>query len=402
MTWLRFPPIGLPILLTSCLLAFGCAGPSAMENTSAPEAQSPIDALVAGGGTDGFARAEVVREFVFPEDHGPHPDFQTEWWYVTGHLETDSGRRFGLQWTIFRRALSPEMGERGSDWASRQLYMGHMALSDIEGEKHLAEERFTRGAAGLAGAEIRPFRVWLEDWSAERANPEAGDPDSIWPMRLRSSADTDKGAFALDIELDPQKPHVLQGDRGLSWKHEGGASYYYSFTRIDAAGSVELDGERFDVTGSAWLDREWSTSTLSDEQAGWDWFSLQLEDGRDLMYYQLRLKDGDAHPMSAGVLVAPDGTSTKLERADVQLEVLDHWTSPRSQGRYPVRWRLIAPKYDIDLEVEPLFKDQELDIAFRYWEGAVDVRADGQKTGRGFVELVGYADEASESARGVG
>ncbi|MEO1370686.1 MAG: lipocalin family protein, partial [Acidobacteriota bacterium] len=277
----------------------------------------------------------------------------------------------------------------------RQLYMGHMALSDIDGERHIAAERFTRGAAGLAGAEIRPFRVWLEEWSAEGV----GDPESIWPMRLRSGAATDKGTFQLDIELDAVKNHVLQGDRGLSWKHEGGASYYYSFTRIDAAGTVELDGERFDVTGAAWLDREWSTSTLSEEQAGWDWFSLQLEDGRDLMYYQLRQKDGDAHPMSAGVLVEADGTYTTLERDDVQLDVLDRWTSPRSQGRYPVLWRLQAPKYGIDLGVEPLFEDQELDIAFRYWEGAVNVRIDGDIAGRGFVELVGYADEAAESGR---
>ena len=216
-------------------------------------------------------------------------------------------------------------------------------------------------------------------------------------MRLESNARTDEGQFAVDLTLEPQKPHVLQGDRGLSWKHEGGASFYYSFTRIGASGTIELDGQRFDVTGLTWLDREWSTSTLSENQGGWDWFSLQLTDGRELMYYQLRQKDGTAHPMSAGVLVAEDGSKATLLREDVELEVLDRWRSPRSNGHYPVRWRLKAPKYDIDLEVASLFPDQELDIIFRYWEGSVDVLPGDQSgsdpIGRGYVELVGYAED---------
>lgn len=369
----------------------GCAAPPTATELDGPRPQSPIDALVAESPPEGFALAEQPRPFIFPEDHGPHPDFQTEWWYVTGNVETAEGRRFGLQWTIFRRALTAEMAERSSEWASRQLYMGHMALADIEAERHLSAERFARGAAGLAGARIRPFEVWLEDWRASSSAAE-----EIWPMRLETKAQTPKGKFAVDLMLEPRKPHVLQGDRGLSWKHEGGASYYYSFTRIDAAGTIELDGELFEVTGETWLDREWSTSTLSSKQAGWDWFSLQLADGRELMYYQLRQQDGSAHPMSAGVLVAEDGSKTPLERDEVELEVLERWRSPRSGGEYPVRWRLRAPEHAIDLEVDSLFHDQELDIVFRYWEGAVDVfTADGPGSGRapigrGYVELVGY------------
>lgn len=401
------------LAMLAALWVIGCAEP---EGTPASSSfSSPVDALVADdAGNVGFARADQVIELDFPRDHGPHDDFQTEWWYFTGHLDAENGRRFGFQWTLFRRALSPEPRQGSSDWGSRQLYMGHMALTDIDGERQFAAERFTRGAAGLAGAQAEPFRVWLEDWSAEALNGEEQTGD-IWPLRLRSSHrpdvngdgersggqgvgraaedDAPRDGFVMDITLDNLKPKVLQGDRGLSWKHENGASYYFSFTRLRASGSLILDGETFNVSGQAWFDREWSTSTLSPEQTGWDWFSLQLDDNRELMYFELRLEDGSTRTAD-GMWVPSTGPAMNLSREQVELDVLEHWTSPRTGGRYPSRWRLSVPELELDLEIVPLLADQELRITFSYWEGAVQVidRADGREVGRGYVELVGYSD----------
>ena len=296
MSKLRLAVLGL-------LLCTGCGqGP---EGDPDRRISSPIQALAETGDQEGFELALEPRDFTFPRDHGPHPGFQTEWWYITANLDSPSGRRFGVQWTIFRRALSAHTPERSSTWAGRQLYMGHMAVSDIDGGRQLAAERFSRDAPDLAGAQADPFHVWLEDWSAE--SESAG---SLWPLNVRSAAQTTNGEFRVELRLEAGKPMVLQGDRGLSQKHEGGASYYYSFTRLAARGEIVLDGETFQIQGNAWLDREWSTNTLGSSQAGWDWFSLQLSDGRDLMFYQLRQKDGSAHAMSAGVLVAEDGSKT--------------------------------------------------------------------------------------------
>lgn len=381
------------------MLLSACGDPA--PGPTGTEFSSPIDALAVDGGAEGFERAEEPRVFVFPQDHGPHPSFQTEWWYFTGNVSTAEGRRFGVQWTIFRRALSPEPEQPDtggtpdqapdSAWVTRQLYMGHMALTDLDGGRQMSAERFTRGAAGLAGAEIRPFRVWLEDWSARSESNE------LWPLKLESAANTQAGTFRVQLELRAEKPMVLQGDRGLSRKHEGGASYYYSFSRLRAEGVIEVDGRPFEVQGQAWFDREWSTSTLASEQTGWDWFSLQLSDGRDLMYYQLRNSDGSPHPMSAGALIDVDGQKTHIALEQTQLEVLDRWRSPRSGSVYPSRWRLIIPDHGLDLEVSPVLSDQELDIAFRYWEGAVDVSGNAAGLpidGRGYVELVGYLPDA--------
>ena len=227
-----------------------------------------------------------------------------------------------------------------------------------------------------------PVRIWLEDWRLRR-----GD-DGVWHLQAAA------GDIALDLDLAPRKRPVLQGDAGLSQKSDapGNASYYYSLTRLEADGTVTLDGRSFDTRGRAWLDREWSTSALGPEQAGWDWFALQLDDGRDIMLYRLRRKDGATSRWSAGVIVAPDGAITRLEADDFRLEVLDRWASPRG-GSYPSRWRLHLDPLDQPLTVAPVLADQELAATVRYWEGAVDVLADGEPIGRGYMELTGYADE---------
>lgn len=364
--------------LLAALALLGCR-----ERAGDPKASlSVAEALSAESGS-GYARALAPRPFSFPADHGPHPDFRTEWWYYTGNLETAEGRRFGFQLTFFRSALAPEAPARESAWATRQAWMAHFTVTDVESGKFRSFERWGRGALGLAGAQAEPFRVWLKDWVA------AGDP-----MHLQASEQD----VAIDLTLQPGKPPVLQGDRGLSRKglEPGNASYYYSLPRMPAAGTVRVGNERFDVTGLAWMDREWSTSSLSRDQVGWDWFSLQLADGRDLMLYRLRKKDGTADPLSSGTLIAASGESRPLKAADFAIENLGEWRSPRSGARYPARWRVRVPSAGLDLTVRPTVADQELSVSFLYWEGAVDVA--GSQEGRGYVELTGYTDEVRTPA----
>ncbi len=371
------------VALAAAVVLSGCRAVEPGASAEAGARLSAVEAL-AGGETAGYARALEPRDFTFPADHGPHPDFKTEWWYFTGHLEAEGGRRFGYQLTFFRNALAPAMPERSSAWATRQVYLAHFALSDLDGGRFHAFERLSRGAAGLAGARAEPFRVWLEDWSVVSIGDEA------FPVRLRARSD----GVALDLELASAKPPVFHGEAGLSRKGAelGNASYYYSLTRLTARGRLTLDGEALPVAGSSWLDREWSTSVLAEDQTGWDWFSLQLDDGRELMAFELRLEGGGVDPASHGTLVAAGGSSRALAAGDVRIEVLDTWKSPRG-AVYPARWRLTVPGESLDLEITPLLADQELDVSFRYWEGAVGVRgtAAGEPVaGRGYVELVGY------------
>jgi predicted secreted hydrolase len=337
------------------------------------------EALSAGDLT-GFARAEAPRAFAFPHDHGPHPAFRTEWWYWTGNLAAPDGRRFGFQLTFFRTALTSEAPRRSSAWGAHQVYLAHFAVTDVAGRRFGAWSRTERLALGLAGVQPEPFRVWLDDWEAK------GEGATGLPVRLRAS----EGDTAIDLTLEEGKPVVLQGERGLSRKgaEPGNASYYYSLTRMPARGSVTVGGRRFEVTGLAWMDREWSTSALGAELAGWDWVALQLDDERELMFYRLRRKDGGADRFSAGALVDAAGSARILSLADVTLEPVDTWTSPRSGARYPARWRLRMAGLGLDLQIAPVLADQELDVGARYWEGAVVVA--GTVAGRGYVEMVGY------------
>ena len=350
------------------------------------ERRAPIAAhltvaeALSGGDLTGFARAEAPRAFAFPRDHGPHPAFRTEWWYWTGNLAAPDGRRFGFQLTFFRTALTPEAPPRGSAWGAHQVYLAHFAVTDVAGRRFGAWSRTERLALGLAGAEPKPFRVWIDDWEAR------GEGATGLPVRLRAS----EGDTAIDLTLESGKPVVLQGERGLSRKgaEPGNASYYYSLTRMPARGSITVGGRRFEVTGLAWMDREWSTSALGAELAGWDWVALQLDDGRELMFYRLRRKDGGADRFSAGAIVDATGSARALGLDDVTLEPIGAWTSPRSGARYPARWRLRMAGLGLDLEIAPMLADQELDVGTRYWEGAVVVA--GKVAGRGYVEMVGY------------
>jgi predicted secreted hydrolase len=267
--------------------------------------------------------------------------------------------------------------------------MAHFAVSDVAERRFHAAESFSRAALGLAGARGQPFRVWLETW-------EARSEGAFTPMRLRAA---DAG-YAIDLELDAVKPVVLNGEAGLSRKsaEPGNASYYYSIPRLQARGRLATPAADFQVRGFAWFDREWSTSALASDQEGWDWFALQLSDGRDLMVYRLRTRGGGTDPASAGTLVEPDGRVRRLGAQDFRIEVLDHWTSPRGAARYPSRWRVRVPSAAIDVTVTPEIADQELDLAFRYYEGASRVTgtsASADVSGHGHVELTGYAREGA-------
>ncbi|HEX5752825.1 MAG TPA: lipocalin-like domain-containing protein [Archangium sp.] len=383
---------GLLIGVTGVLVGLAAGAAYVTRDTSPPLVNAPamkVSEALGGGASaaEGYTRALEPREFHFPEDHGPHPGFHTEWWYWTGNLSTADGHEFGYQFTLFRSALAPGETERASAWGTRRIYMGHLALSDIRGGRFHATERFSREAMELAGARTAPFRVWLEDWSAEALG------DGALPLRLTARS----GNVSLSLELEAGKPPVLQGDRGLSQKgpQKGNASYYYSLTRMPTRGQVTVDGRAHEVTGQSWMDREWSTSALSEGQVGWDWFALQLSDGGELMYYQLRRHDGTADTYSAGTLVPAQGEPVHLSREDLRLEVAETWTSPHSGVVYPARWKLAVPSRGLTLDITPALADQELPVSVRYWEGAVRMSGShaGQPVqGRGYVELTGYGD----------
>ena len=415
---------GLAALLAAAAWRLGRARPA---EEALPATPLSIAAALRAPDARGFARALAPRPFVFPADHGPHSDYRTEWWYYTGNLAARDGRRFGFQLTFFRTALAPPpapagaeaptapAGGRASAWATRQVWFAHFAVTDAAGHRFLAHERWERQALGLAGAQAAPFRVWVGPWSAAGAgagNPAgpglaiAGTP----PMRL--SAGTDEAA--IDLVLTPALPPVPQGDRGLSAKsaEPGNASYYYSLPRLAAAGTLRIGAERLAVAGQAWMDREWSTSSLAAGEVGWDWFALQLDDGWELMLYRLRRRPPAAaagaadlaDPASLATLIAPDGRTTRYPLAALHFTATGAWTSLASHARYPSGWRLTLPGAGpaaFDLTVQPLLADQELRLSFRYWEGAVvttGTHAGRPVMGRGYVELTGYGDTPAPAA----
>jgi predicted secreted hydrolase len=392
-------------LLLAALLTAACGSPAARDATAGVSLE--LGELLGGADTL-HERAREPRPFTFPADHGPHPEFRTEWWYFTGNVTADDGREFGYQLTFFRSALTDSTsfvqhgaaagamgnnaaGRQRSDWRSRHAYMAHFAVSDISGRRFHAAERFSRAAVGLAGAEAAPFRVWLEDWSA------AGE---FFPLRL-AAADAD---VAIDFVLAGGKPMVLQGERGLSQKgpEPGNASYYYSLTRMPTTGTIRMGGRTYRVAGNSWLDREWSTSALSDDLQGWDWMALQFADSTELMLYRLRRHDGTAGPFSAGTFVAADGSTTRLTANDFSMRPVRSWRSPVDGAAYPVDWQVEVPRLELSIGVTASSDAQELDVAVRYWEGAVrmaGVRSGRQVSGRGYLEMTGYDAAAAAASR---
>lgn len=359
--------------------------------SSAAPPDASLIPLLSSEDTAGYARALVPGAIEFPRDLGPHNDYQTEWWYYTGNLATADGRQFGYQFTIFRRALTPENDQSTisspqslSQWRTNQVYLAHFVISDIANNAFYPAERFSRGAAALAGAQAEPYRVWLEDWIIEATAPD----------RVRLHAKTEE--VALDLILTQTVPPALHGDQGLSPKgpEPGNASYYYSIVQQTTAGTVTVQGETFNVTGLSWKDHEYSTSALSPGAIGWDWFSLQLDDGTALMFFQIRREDGTLEPASSGSFIAADGTVTHLDRADWEVEVLDTWTSPTSGAEYPAGWRIHVAQIGLELQGRPLMPNQELNVSTTYWEGTVSfsgTRGGQPVQAKGYIEMTGYA-----------
>jgi predicted secreted hydrolase len=347
----------------------------------------------------GFQRALAPKPIEFPKDFGPHPDFQTEWWYYTGNLETQDGRHFGYQLTFFRRALLPpdEMPVRMSDWATRQVYMAHFALTDVSAEKHQAVERLSRGAAGLAGAQNEPFQVWLEDWQVRAQGQDS--------YQIQAQAEGPDGLpFAINLNLIDLKGPVLQGDRGYSRKgaEPGQASYYFSQTRLQSSGTVQSGSQFFEVQGYSWMDHEYSTSALAAEQIGWDWFAIQFTSAEageaaelyEIMVFQIRRADGSIDPYSSGTLINPGGSTRSLNQDQIAIEVLDHFQSPHSGASYPSSWSIQIPEAGLNLNLAPYLADQELNVSYAYWEGAVKISGTIHGVpvnGSGYVELTGYS-----------
>lgn len=353
------------------------------SNTAAQKDKSFSD-LLSEDDAD-FARALTPRKFLFPFDHGAHNDYRTEWWYFTGNLESSNGRKFGYELTFFRYALSAKKQSSRSAWRNNQLYMAHLTVTDVKKDRFYTDERFSRAGNELSGANNNKYQVWLYDWSARTE----GEAD--FPLRLRAKSDQ----VAVDLLLNTQKHPVLQGDQGLSRKSDepGNASYYYSYTRLPTEGILNIAGMAHVVAGNSWMDREWSTSSLAKEQSGWDWFALQFSDNSELMFYRLRRNDGQQDSNSAGSVVLADGTKVPLTEQDVTIKSLDTWRSPHSGVNYPSQWHLSVPSQKLAVDIVPLINDQELNVSYRYWEGAVSVNGtkDGKAiSGQGYVELTGY------------
>ncbi|NDJ62757.1 MAG: carotenoid 1,2-hydratase [Chloroflexi bacterium] len=335
----------------------------------------------------GYTRAIEPRDWQFPRDFGPNPDYQTEWWYYTGNVQTADGRHFGYQFTIFRRALTPDSAATDSEWRSNQLYMAHFALADVAGNQFFHDERYSRDSADLAGATVDPrYRVWLEDWQVAALDDEA-------TLTRITAATAD---FAVDLTLEQLKLPALQGDTGLSPKSEeiGNASHYYSLTRLLTEGTITVGDEMFTVSGASWKDHEFSTSALGSAALGWDWFGLQFDDNREMMVGQIRLIDGGKEPAFGGLLVNPDGSTRYLPAESFTIEATDTWRSPHSGAEYPAGWIISVDVGEAEpfvITVTPQIADQELyGGGIAYWEGTV--RISGDATGYGYAELTGYAD----------
>lgn len=333
-----------------------------------------------------WKQATAGYQFAFPRDHASHPDYKIEWWYYTGNVKAADGRRFGYQVTFFRVGID-HTPVNPSRWAIRDLFMTHLAVSDAAGKRYRFAEKLSRGGPGLAGARTDRYHVWNDEWTATLN-------DKGQHILRANSAQA-----GIDLVLDEGKAPVVNGVNGISQKgaQAGNASHYYSLTRMPTSGTIAIDGQRFTVTGSSWMDHEFGTSFLEPEQRGWDWLSIQLTDGRELMLYQLRRADGSRDPRSSGTVVDPAGRSTHLANADFTLTPGRKQFTSRNGAVYPIEWTVTVPLHRISLTVTTPLDDQELSLTrstgIAYWEGMIDVTgaAGGMPvSGSGYLEMTGY------------
>ncbi|WP_454621703.1 lipocalin-like domain-containing protein [Bradyrhizobium cenepequi] len=328
-----------------------------------------------GETADGFAPVLPGKNFVFPLDHGPHPEFRIEWWYVTANLIDAAGAAHGVQWTLFRQAM--RAGAQFEGWANQQVWMGHAAVT--RADTHRYSETFARGGVGQAGVTPDPFSAWIDAW--EMRALDGFSADRVAPLKLGATG----ADFSYELRLDADRPLVLQGDRGYSRKSDRGqASYYYSQPFFKAAGRIVIDDKPVDVTGRAWLDREWSSQPLAADQTGWDWFSLHLPNDEKLMLYRLRQKDGRSNLF--GNWIEPDGRSSEIATSDNSITP----TAFTDIGgrKVPTAWRVEIPARGLNIETKPLNPKSWMGTSFSYWEGPISFA--GSHIGIGYLELTGY------------
>jgi predicted secreted hydrolase len=361
------------------------------------QAQSGDPYVFMRGAEDGHAKVLPGGEIEFPRDHGAHPEFRIEWWYVTANLQDGRGAHYGVQWTMFRQSLSPiydanatEQGGVMQGWASNQVWLAHAAITNDKQHRHW--QKMARGGIGQAGVVAQPFSAWIDHWSL--ATAFSLQADGLYPLDLNFSV-YESGEYAVNLQLTADTPEVLNGLEGYSRKSAGDqASYYYSQPHLEVSGDIVWQDELVSVTGQAWLDREWSSQPLSTNQSGWDWFSIHLDDGRALMLYQIREIAGKDKHWVSGSLIAKNGSKVNIQKKSVNLEVLE--TKVVDGRKLPLRWRVSIPEYDIDLTIEPLHDEQFISGALPYWEGVIfafDSKDDSQarqQVGRGYMELMGY------------
>ena len=336
---------------------------------------------------EGFKPALPGRAFSFPKDHRAHPDYKTEWWYYNGQLQDAEGRHYGYQLTFFRVGIRPgPVSSQGSRWRVREVYLAHLAVTDVDQKRFSYAEKVSRGNLGLAGAESGRYRVWIEDWSVA----EEGE------AQVLKAGDRHLG---LQLQVSPTNPPVIHGSDGISRKgaKTGQASHYYSLTRMATRGTIVLHGRTVKVHGLSWMDHEFGSNQLQPGQIGWDWFSLNLGDQAELMLYQIRERNGQIGPYSSGTMVFKGRAPQPLSREDFSIEVLRTWKSPRSQATYPAGWQIAIPRENLFLRLTPVLADQELmtlkSTRVIYWEGLVTVEGTyrGQPLqGQGYVEMTGY------------
>ncbi|WP_173048633.1 lipocalin-like domain-containing protein [Nitrospira sp. KM1] len=339
-----------------------------------------------------FQKAEPGYRYDFPRDHGSHDRFRTEWWYYTGNLVTEDGRAFGFQLTFFRRALPPgQIRTLPSRWTVSQLYLAHFAVSDLKTGQFYYAEKVSREGLGKAGAASDRLHVWIDRWSVDASEPQSDH------HRLSAS----DHRVAIDLDLQSQKAPVVHGTGGMSRKgtESGQSSHYYSLTRLTTSGRVTIGHDTFHVTGESWMDHEFGSADLGNKLVGWDWFSVQLADRTELMLYRLRRTDGSADPVSSGTFIDRNGQTRHLSIQDFSLESSRLWTSPISQARYPLTWKLTVPSLDLSLVITPRSDQQELkterSTQVTYWEGAITVEGSAGRAhaqGHGYMELTGYAE----------
>ncbi|HZT34007.1 MAG TPA: lipocalin-like domain-containing protein [Bryobacteraceae bacterium] len=338
--------------------------------------------LLALGSGFPYRQALPGYRYSFPRDHFEHPDFRTEWWYYTGNVHTPQGRRYGFELVFFRQAQRRGPSGNASSWRVDDLYLAHLALTDIDGQRFRYSERLNRAGPGVAGASFARRRIWNGNWSAQWE----GDAQTL---------DAVAEDFRFHLRLTPRKPPVIHGENGVSQKAggPGRASCYVSFPRLAVEGEIDEQP----VAGTAWMDHEWFTHQLEADQVGWDWFSVQLADGADCMLFQLRRRDGSIDPYSSGTYIDPQGRARHLKKAEFSLQPLAWWTSPRTGARYPVRWRIQAPSLHVTLTCVAAIPQQELvareNAGPSYWEGAVTYSGSAQ--GVGYLEMTGYGKPVS-------